>query len=55
MVTKQNTLTVVANNETFPPDPWKGHEKTLVIVYKFGENGIPNTDVVREGDTISIP
>ena len=49
---KNRSLTVKANNSTFG-DGWKGHDKTLVVVFQYGKEA-PMVSTVIEHETMKI-
>ena len=54
MVTSRQTLSVTASNQILG-DGWPGVRKSLVVVFKYGENGVPTTKSVGEDSTLQIP
>jgi len=50
---KDNTLEVVASNQTFKRDPIEGTRKVLVVNYKY--NGKPYKISVDENETLKLP
>ena len=48
------TLSVTASKEILDDD-WPGVRKSLVVVFKYGENGVPITKPVGEDSTLQIP
>lgn len=53
MVSSEQTLTVEASNRVFG-DNWYGVVKALVIVYKYGNEGVPITSVTTENEVFSL-
>ncbi|CAB4027709.1 Hypothetical predicted protein, partial [Paramuricea clavata] len=45
-------LTVKAANSVFS-DTWKGHRKTLVVVYRYGNSDLKQA-IIKEGDTLQL-
>ncbi len=50
---KNRALNVVANNDTFGPDPFHGHAKSLVVIYQYGEER-PIVAIAAEGSALNI-
>ena len=50
---KDQKVSVQASDSVFG-DSWPGCLKSLVVVYKFGHNGVPQVKVVKEGATLEI-
>ena len=48
-------LSIDVNNTTFGGDPWPGHQKTLVVVYRYDNSfSSVETMIVREGNPLKI-
>ena len=53
LVKDSSTLNVKASNEVFGGDPWRGYDKSLVIVYRYGRNA-PQIKIAKENCSISL-